>query len=125
MKMNKIVIIPQGEQTRYSVESNRWNFTLEDNNFVIEILYGLTGKKTIIEKKDVEDGVFTFDTTDMIGQLTARMVMDIIDPDCPDNVRKEVDEQIIGFVSTLPCTRLQDCPACKGEHDIIYTYLNA
>lgn len=123
--MNSIVIIPQGELAQYRMQSKRWNFNFEDNDFVLEIIYGMTGQKIVIEKKDVEDGVFSFDTTGIIGQLKARLTMVMNDPDCPDDTRDEVDEQIIGFVATTPCTRLHQCPACQGDHDITYTYINA
>lgn len=122
--MNEIIIIPQGEMALYHVQSNRWNFSLEDNDFMLEILFGMNGRKVVIEKKDVVDNRFSFDTTGMIGQLTARMTMIMNDPDCPDDKREEVDEQIIGFVSISPCTKLHHCPACGGQHDITYTYMN-
>ena len=67
---------------------------------------------------------FSFDTSNMIGQLTARLTMYMNDPDCPDDVRAEVDEQLIGFVATTPCTRLHQCPKCGGQHDVTYEYIN-
>jgi hypothetical protein len=67
---------------------------------------------------------FSFDTSNMIGQLTARLTMYMNDPDCPDDERPEVDEQLIGFVATTPCTRLYQCPKCGGQHDVTYEYIN-
>ena len=121
-------VIPQGELAVFGVKSNRMNFSFEDNYFVLDILYGMAGHKVTILKKDFEevDGQwrFSFDTTDMVGQLVARLKMFMNDPDCPDNVRSEVDEQIIGFVAVTPCTRLFPCPKCGGEHDVSYEYIN-
>ena len=125
MAMN---VIPQGEQAVFSVKSNRMNFSFDDNDFMIEIIYGMAGQRVTILKKDLEkvEGKwrFSFDTSNMIGQLTARLTMYMNDPDCPDDERPEVDEQLIGFVATTPCTRLHQCPKCGGQHDVTYEYIN-
>ena len=121
-------IIQQGELAKYFVRSAKWNFNFEDNAFVLDIIYGMAGHKVTILKKDLEkvDGKwrFSFDTSNMIGQLTARLTMYMNDPDCPDDERPEVDEQLIGFVATTPCTRLHQCPKCGGQHDVTYEYIN-
>ena len=121
-------VIPQGETAVFSVKSNRMNFSFDDNRFVLEIIYGMAGQRVTILKKDLEkvDGKwrFLFDTSNMIGQLTARLTMYMNDPDCPDDERPEVDEQLIGFVATTPCTRLHQCPKCGGQHDVTYEYIN-
>ena len=114
----------QGERAKYFVRSDKWNFNFEENSFYLEILYGMMGGKITIEKSDFQylDGrwVFSFPTDDMIGPVKARLVMEIFDPDCPDDVREEVDEQYIAFVITNPCPQFLRCPACDGEHDIVY-----
>ena len=121
-------VIPQGETAVFSVKSSRMNFSFDDNDFRLEIIYGMAGQRVTILKKDLEkvDGKwrFSFDTSNMIGQLTARLTMYMNDPDCPDDERPEVDEQLIGFVATTPCTRLHQCPKCGGEHDVTYEYIN-
>ena len=121
-------VIPQGEQAVFVVKSNRVNFSFDDNDFRLEIIYGMAGHRVTILKKDLEkvEGKwrFSFDTSNMIGQLTARLTMYMNDPDCPDDERPEVDEQLIGFVATTPCTRLHQCPKCGGQHDVTYEYIN-
>ena len=121
-------VIPQGEQAVFIVKSNRMNFDLGENDFKLEIIYGMSGQRVTILKKDLEkvDGQwqFSFDTSDMIGQLTARMTLYMADVDFPDDIRPEVDEQLIGFVATTPCTRLHQCPKCGGQHDVTYEYIN-
>ena len=123
-----INVIPQGEQAVFVVKSNRVNFSFDDNDFRLEIIYGMAGQRVIILKKDLEkvEGKwrFSFDTSNMIGQLTARLTMYMNDPDCQDDVRPEVDDQLIGFVATTPCTRLHQCPKCGGQHDVTYEYIN-
>lgn len=121
-------VIPQGEQAVFVVKSNRVNFSFDDNDFVLEIIYGMAGQRIVLLKKDFEmvEGQwrFSFGTSNMIGQLTARLTMYMNDPDCPDDIRPEVDEQLIGFVATTPCTRLHQCPKCGGQHDVTYEYIN-
>ena len=121
-------VIPQGEQAVFVVKSNRVNFSFDDNDFRLEIIYGMAGQRIVLLKKDFEmvegQWQFSFDTSNMIGQLTARLTMYMNDPDCPDDVRAEVDEQLIGFVATTPCTRLHQCPKCGGQHDVTYEYIN-
>ena len=121
-------VIPQGEQAVFVVKSNRVNFSFDDNDFRLEIIYGMAGQRIVLLKKDFEvvegQWQFSFDTSNMIGQLTARLTMYMNDPDCPDDERPEVDEQLIGFVATTPCTRLHQCPKCGGQHDVTYEYIN-
>ena len=121
-------VIPQGEQAVFVVKSNRVNFSFDDNDFRLEIIYGMSGQRIVLLKKDFEvvegQWQFSFDTSNMIGQLTARLTMYMNDPDCPDDERPEVDEQLIGFVATTPCTRLHQCPKCGGQHDVTYEYIN-
>ena len=121
-------VIPQGEQAVFVVKSNRVNFSFDDNDFRLEIIYGMSGQRIVLLKKDFEmvegQWQFSFDTSNMIGQLTARLTMYMNDPDCPDDERPEVDEQLIGFVATTPCTRLHQCPKCGGQHDVTYEYVN-
>lgn len=123
-----INVIPQGERAVFIVKSHRMNFSFSENYFVLNILYGMSGHKVTILKKDFEevDGQwrFSFDTSDMVGQLVARLTMFMVDPDCPDDSRREVDEQMIGFVAVTPCTRLYQCPRCGGQHDVTYEYVN-
>jgi hypothetical protein len=104
------------------------NFDLGENDFMLEIIYGMSGQRIVLLKKDFErvegQWQFSFDTSDLIGQLTARMTLYMADVDCPDDIRTEVDEQLIGFVATTPCTRLHQCPKCGGQHDVTYEYIN-
>ena len=93
-------VIPQGEQAVFSVKSNRMNFSFEDNDFMIEIIYGMMGAKITIEKTDFQKlddyWVFSFPTDNIVGKVMARLVMQI-------GERQEVDEQYIGVVISSPC----------------------
>lgn len=123
--MDEKFIIQQGERAKYFVKSDKWNFSFEENSFYLEILYGMFGQKIVIPKSEFlfldNKWLFSFPTTGMVGKIKARLVMEIFDPDCPEDVRQEVDEQIIGFVVNTPCPRLLRCPACcEKDREIIY-----
>ena len=123
--MDEKFIIQQGERAKYFVKSNKWNFNFEENSYYLEILYGMFGQKITIQKSDFQylddKWVFSFQTTGMVGPVKARLVMELFDPDCPDDTREEVDEQYIAFVVNTPCPRLLRCPACcVKDREIIY-----
>lgn len=121
-------IIPQGERAKFFVKSmkNNFNFSFEDSNYYLEIIYGMQGRKIVIPKSEFiyssnKRWFFSFPTDDIVGPVKARLVMDIVDTDCPDNLRVEVDEQYIAFVITNPCPQFFKCPKCCGkDRDIIY-----
>jgi hypothetical protein len=117
-------IIMQGERAKYFVRSDKWNFNFEENSFYLEIIYGMQGKKITIPKSEFlflnNRWLFSFPTTDIVGAVKARLVMEVFDPDCPEGLRQEVDEQYIAFVITNPCPQFFKCP-CNGEdHEIVY-----
>lgn len=118
-------IIQQGELAKYIVTSNRSDFSLADDDFYIELIYGMLGKKTIIQKSDMLEGlngqwVMTFDTSDMVGLVTARMVLQVPDTDSGTLIRQEVDSQYIAFVVTSPCPNCICMPSCTDDHDVTY-----
>ena len=43
IKMANHNIIPQGEQARFIVKSNRADFSFEDSDYSLEIIYGMNG----------------------------------------------------------------------------------
>jgi hypothetical protein len=123
--MDATFIIQQGERAKYFVSSKKWNFNFEENSYHLEIIYGMMGQKITIPKSEFQylnnRWVFSFPTDDMVGQVKARLVMELFDPDCPDDTREEVDEQYIAFVVNTPCPRLLRCPACcEQDREIIY-----
>lgn len=111
-------IIQQGERAKYIVTSNRADFDFGENDFYLEIIYGMMGAKITIEKTDFReiDGqwVFSFPTDEIIGKVKARLVMEIGD-------RQEVDEQYIGVVISTPCPQFFKCPKCESVgHNVTY-----
>ena len=111
-------IIQQGERAKFIVKSNRADFDFGENDFYLEIIYGMMGAKITIEKKDFreidEQWVFSFPTDEIIDKVKARLVMEIGD-------RQEVDEQYIGVVISSPCPQFFRCPKCESVgHDVTY-----
>ena len=118
-------IIQQGEKVKYILTSRNPNFNIEEDDFYVELLYGMMGKKMTIPKSEMLYGtggeyIMQFSTKDMVGKVTARTVFFVHDVDIdPDNSREEVDEQVIAFVVTTPCPLLLNCPKCSSDgHDI-------
>lgn len=111
-------IIQKGERAKYIVQSNRADFDFGVNDFRLEIIYGSRGQKITIEKKDFQFlndyWVFSFQTSNIVGKVMARLVMQIGD-------RQEVDEQYIGIVVETPCPQFFRCPKCESVgHDVTY-----
>lgn len=120
-------IFQQGDKAKFIITSQNLNLDMEACDFYVEIIYGMRSEKITIRKEDMlygTDGEFVMilDTSDIIGKMTARFVWYAIDTDCdPDNRRKEVDEQIIGFVVNTPCPQFFCCQKCSSEgHDVRY-----
>ena len=118
-------ITPQGKTLKYIITSQNPNFNIEENDFYVELIYGMRRQKLVIRKADMLYGtggeyLMQFSTKGMIGPVTARTVYYIHDVDIdPDSEREEVDEQVIAFVVTTPCPTFINCPKCSGEtHDI-------
>lgn len=119
--MDEKNIIQQGELVKYIITSQDPNFNIEEEDFTVELFYGLMGKKLVIKKSEMQYGtngeyIMKFSTKDMIGKVTARTTYMVHDIDIsPDQERTEVDEQIIAFVVTVPCPNFLCCPACSSE----------
>ena len=118
-------IIQQGELVKYIITSRNPNFNIEEDDFTVELIYGMLGRKLVIPKSEMVYGtdgeyLMQFSTAGMVGKVTARMTFFVHDTDVnPDGERQEVDEQVIAFVVTTPCPQFLVCPACSSEgHDI-------
>ena len=125
--MADLAIVQQGEKLKFIVTSQNMNLNLEEDDFYVELRYGMMGKKLVIPKSEFLYGtggefIMLFTTDGMVGKVTARFVWQCHDTDSsPNNQRQEVDEQIIAFVVTSPCPQLVICPKCSSEgHDVRY-----
>ena len=46
-------IIQQGETLKYIITSQNPNFDIEENDFYVELIYGIRGHKMVIRKADM------------------------------------------------------------------------
>lgn len=118
-------IIPQGELAKFKIDIKDKNFDIDFDDFTILLTYGMMGESLEIKKSDciiaAEGCYFSFDTSKMIGKVTAVCAYDVGDSDT-GGVRRRVDMQMLCFVSPVPCPRFLACPACAAEeHQVEYT----
>jgi hypothetical protein len=118
-------IIPQGELAKFKIDIKDKNFDIDFDDFTILLSYGMMGESVEIKKSDciiAADGCyFSFDTSKMIGKVTAVCSYDVVDGDV-SGVRRRVDIQMLCFVSPVPCPRFLACPVCgTEEHQVEYT----
>lgn len=119
-------ILQQGEEAKYGVSISRENFSMESDEFEIELSWGLQGESITIKKDEMVFGVdgysyFVFDTSQMVGRVAVKCTYWVPDTDCPDGLRTEVDEQLLCFVATVPLPRFACVPApSECEHNVTY-----
>ena len=118
-------ILQQGDEAKYAMRIDDDIFSMESDEFQVELSWGMMGQKMLIEKKDMIfsiDGFyyFIFDSSEMIGRVTAKCTYWIPDIDCPDGLRTEVDEQMLCFVVTTPLPKFACAPAPSCEHKVYY-----
>lgn len=119
-------IMKQGEEAKYAMRIDAQGFSMENDDFNVELSWSMRYRKKVIPKSDMIfsiDGYyyFIFDTTDMIGKVTARCTYYVPDFDCPDGLRTEVDTQFLCLIVTDPLPRIARVPVTSEcEHKVIY-----
>ena len=109
-------IIRQGEEAKYAVMIDYEGFSMDTDDFKVELSWGLQGQSLTIEKSQmissIESGYFfIFDTTPMTGRVVAKCTYYVPDIDCPDQIRTVTDEQLLCFVASTPLPRFACVPA--------------
>ena len=118
-------MIIQGTEAKYFIDIQQEGFSMEEDDFTVELRWGMRPKSMVITKQDMITDTsgkyfFEFSTKDMVGKVTAICKYYVPDVDDPDGVREEVDEQVIAFIATTPCPRFLACPKTCGEHKVTY-----
>lgn len=119
-------ILQRGDEAKYSVYINQEGFSMDTDDFEIELSWGMMGDTLTITKSEMIasiEGVyyFIFDTSKMTGRVTAKCTYYIPDVDCQDSLRTEVDEQLLCFVTDNPLPRFACVPAPSAcEHKVTY-----
>lgn len=118
-------ILFKGDEAKYGVLITQENFSMESDDFMVELSWGLSGKSMTILKDAMVFGVdgycyFVFPTDEMLGRVSAKCTYWVPDMDCPDGLRTEVDEQLLCFVASDPLPRLACVPAPQCERKVQY-----
>ena len=118
-------IFVAGEEAKYFVNIDMEGFSMTDNDFQVELLWGMSGKTMTLTKQDMTADTsgkyfFSFPTKGMIGEVTARCTWQVPDTDEIDSERTKVDEQILCFVVQTPCPKFISCQKCAATGFVAY-----
>ena len=119
-------VIVAGTEAKYFIDIQQDGFSMEEDNFTVELRWGMRPKSLMITKQEMTADTsgkyfFMFDTSKMLGKVTAICRYYVPDMDDPDGAREEVDEQRICFVAAAPCPQLLSCPKCDtSDHNVTY-----
>ena len=124
--MDKKDIIQQGEDGVYTVSIERDGFSMDEDDFSVELSYGMKGESVVIRKEDmtVKDGKYYFsvDTSEMMQVVTATCRYGVSDDACPDGVRQEVNRQYLCAVVGMPFPLRVCVPAYDPETEAVVKY---
>lgn len=109
-------IVQQGEEKKVQITITRTGFVMNDDDFKVKLSWGLMGQSMTITKdqmfsNDSDEWFFVFDSSPMIGPVTAECTYYVPDSDYPDGLRTEVNRQFLCFVVTSPLPKFICCPA--------------
>ena len=109
-------IVQQGEEKKVQITITRTGFVMNDDDFKVKLSWGLMGQSMTITKdqmfsNDSDEWFFVFDSSPMIGPITAECTYYVPDSDYPDGLRTEVNRQFLCFVVTSPLPKFICCPA--------------
>ncbi len=110
-------ILQQGTIAKYALQIDRDGFSEVTDDFAVRLSWGMQGQSVTITKADmqpIKDGrwLLTFDTTPMLGPVTAATMLQVPDTDMEGGTMQEVDRQYIAVVTASPCPRYMTCPKC-------------
>lgn len=123
-------IIQQGEEAKVMITITRTGFVMNDDDFKVKLMWGLMGQSITITKdqmfsNDDDEWFFVFDSSPMIGPITAECTYYVPDNDYPDKLRTEVNRQFLCFVVTSPLPRFICCPALPSTTGTVsYEFTN-
>lgn len=135
--MSKIDIIQQSDVAKYQLIIDHEDFNPETDDFTVRLSWGFYGESIEIKKNemyhDEEWNVFfMFDSTPMLGMITAECEYLVPDSDMGANelvgteeelYRVNVDRQVLCLVTTsaTACLPKANCKCvCNTEHSVSY-----
>lgn len=122
--MDSTRIIQQGEEAKFKIEIK--DYDIENGSVELKLVYGYRRNEISIGKNQMFQGsdgkwYFTFSTEGITGRVSVVCTWQVVDTDCDDGYRMEVDEQYLCFVVSTPCPQFVSCPACSTS-DLPVTY---
>lgn len=122
--MDAKYIIQEGDVAKYQVKIEHEDFDMARDDFQFTIQAGMLGQEVTITKSQMpcdEDGnwFLVFDSTGMMGKVTAVCQYWVPDSDMQYGEREEIDRQYIGFVTESPCPQFAcecECPSYEDSH---------
>ena len=123
-------IFVAGEEAKYFIDINQEGFSMTDDDFEVELLYGMSGKSLKLTKQDMTADTsgkyfFSVPTAGMVGKVTARFVWQAIDTDIDPDNRRPVDYGLRARLpggrhhrhrQAAPCHRYQEVPEVRLLH---------
>lgn len=124
--MDATKILQQGEEAKFLIDIEHEGFDIGEDNFDVTLTWGLAGQSLTIPKSEMVVGdqdtyLFTFDSSDMLGRVTAECSYYIPDDNYSDGYRTEVDRQILCIITPVASPKYVFCPVDDSEHDVTYT----
>ena len=122
--MNEKKIVQQGGEQKCQITITRNGFSMNDDDFKVKLSWGLTGQSLTITKDHMfanerDEWFFIFDTSPMIGPVTAECTYYVPDGDYPDGLRTVVDRQYLCFVVSSPLPKCICCPALPSTTNTV------
>ena len=119
-------IIQKGDIAKYQIKIQRDDFDVERDDFSVTLRWGIASPDSMkIEKTDMYHDeewnvYFMFETSGMLGKVTAECEYKVPDSDAQGGYRTSVDRQILCLVADNATAKLPKCPVL-GERYVTYT----
>lgn len=118
-------IIQRGDIAKYQITIRRDDFDMQNDDFTVTLKWGIASPASMkIVKADMfhdEDWnvYFLFDTSLMLGRVTAECEYIVPDTDAEGGSRKSIDRQVLCLVADNATAKLPKCPVL-GERYVEY-----
>ena len=119
-------IIQKGDIAKYQIKISRDDFDVERDDFSVTLRWGIASPDSMkIEKTDMYHDeewnvYFMFETSGMLGKVTAECEYKVPDSDAQGGYRVSVDRQFLCLVADNATAKLPKCPVL-GEQYVTYT----
>ena len=123
--MDAKFIIQEGDVAKYQMLIEHEDFDMMQDDFEVTLSWGMFGESMTVSKNEMahdEDGnwFLIFNSSGMVGKVTAECRYWVPDTDMADGVREEVDRQYIGLATASACPQVAcECEPLENRH-VVY-----